>query len=72
MSDRTRKLAWAAVVVASATALSRLAGLAREVLVAAVYGVDPAYNTLISVSVVLNLVQQLFADAALSAAFVPV
>jgi len=72
MSDRTRKLAWAAVVVASATALSRLAGLAREVLVAAVYGVDPAYNTLISVSVVPNLVQQLFADAALSAAFVPV
>jgi putative peptidoglycan lipid II flippase len=72
MSERTRKLAWAAVIVAAATGLSRVAGLAREVLVAAVYGVDPAYNTLISVSVIPNLVQQLFADAALSAAFVPV
>ncbi len=72
MSERTRKLAWAAVIVAAATGLSRVAGLGREVLVAAVYGVDPAYNTLVSVSVIPNLVQQLFADAALSAAFVPV
>lgn len=72
MSERTRKLAWAAVIVAAATGLSRVAGLGREVLVAAVYGVDPQYNTLISVSVIPNLVQQLFADAALSAAFVPV
>ena len=72
MSDRTRKLAWAAVIVASATGLSRVAGLAREVLVAAVYGVDPELNTLISVSVIPNLIQQLFADAAISAAFVPV
>ena len=51
MSERTRKLAWAAVIVAAATGLSRVAGLGREVLVAAVYGVDPQYNTLISVSV---------------------
>jgi putative peptidoglycan lipid II flippase len=72
MSDRTRKLAWAAVIVAAATGLSRVAGLGREVLVAAVYGVDPEYNTLISVSVIPSLIQQLFADAALSAAFVPV
>jgi putative peptidoglycan lipid II flippase len=72
MSDRTRKLAWAAIVVAAATGLSRVAGLAREVLVAAVYGIDPDYNTLISVSVIPNLIQQLFADAAISAAFVPV
>jgi len=72
MSDRTRKLAWAAVIVAAATGLSRIAGLAREVLVAAVYGIDPDYNTLISVSVIPNLIQQLFADAAISAAFVPV
>lgn len=72
MSDRTRKLAWAAVIVAAATGLSRIAGLGREVLVAAVYGVDPELNTLISVSVIPNLIQQLFADAAISAAFVPV
>jgi putative peptidoglycan lipid II flippase len=72
MSEHTRKLALAAVVVASATAVSRLTGLGREVITAAVYGVDPQYNTFVSVSVIPQLVQQLFADAAISAAFVPV
>ena len=72
MSDHKRKLALAAVVVASATAISRVTGLGREVITAAIYGVDPNYNTLVSISVIPNLVQQLFADAAISAAFVPV
>ena len=72
MSDHKRKLALAAVVVASATAISRLTGLGREVITAAVYGVDSSYNTFVSVSVIPQLVQQLFADAAISAAFVPV
>jgi putative peptidoglycan lipid II flippase len=65
-------LAWAAVIVASATAVSRVVGLGREVLTAGVYGVTPDYNTFVSVSVVPNLIRQLFADAAISAAFVPV
>ena len=34
MSDHKRKLAWAAVIVASATAISRLVGLGREVITA--------------------------------------
>ncbi|HEY5539870.1 MAG TPA: lipid II flippase MurJ, partial [Coriobacteriia bacterium] len=72
MSERTRKLAWAAVIVASATAISRVVGLGREVLTAGVYGVTPDYNVFVSVSVVPNLIRQLFADAAISAAFVPV
>ena len=72
MSERTRKLAWAAVIVASATAISRVVGLGREVLTASVYGVTADYNTFVSVSVVPNLIRQLFADAAISAAFVPV
>jgi putative peptidoglycan lipid II flippase len=72
MTDHTRKLALAALIVASATALSRVTGLAREVVTAAVYGVAPAYNTLVSVSVIPSFIQQLFADAAISAAFVPV
>ena len=72
MSERTRKLAWAAVIVASATAISRVVGLGREVLTAGVYGVTADYNTFVSVSVVPNLIRQLFADAAISAAFVPV
>jgi putative peptidoglycan lipid II flippase len=72
MSDHKRKLALAAIVVASATAVSRVTGLGREVITAAVYGVIPDYNTFVSVSVIPQLVQQLFADAAISAAFVPV
>ncbi len=72
MSEHRRKLALAAMIVASATVVSRLTGLGREVLVAAVYGVDPSYNTFVSVSVIPSLIQQLFADAAISAAFVPV
>jgi putative peptidoglycan lipid II flippase len=72
MSERSRKLAWAAVVVAAATAVSRVVGLGREVLTAGVYGASVDYNTFVSVSVVPNLIRQLFADAAISAAFVPV
>lgn len=72
MSERTRRLAWAAVIVASATAISRVVGLGREVITAGVYGAAPDYNTYVSVSVVPNLIRQLFADAAISAAFVPV
>ena len=70
--DHARRLALAAVVVASATAMSRVVGLAREVLIAGAYGVDPAYNVFVSVSAVPNVVQQLFADAAIGAALVPV
>jgi putative peptidoglycan lipid II flippase len=72
VSERSRRLAWAAIVVAVATALSRVVGLGREVLTAGYYGVDPDLNVFVSVSVVPNLVRQLFADAAISAAFVPV
>lgn len=72
MSDHRRKLALAAVVVASATAVSRVVGLGREVLTAGVYGVTVDYNTFVSVSAIPNLIRQLFADAAISAAFVPV
>lgn len=72
MSEHGRKLAWAAVIVASATAISRVMGLGREVLTAGIYGVAADYNTFVSVSVIPNLIRQLFADAAISAAFVPV
>jgi putative peptidoglycan lipid II flippase len=72
MTDHRRKLALAALIVASATAISRVTGLGREVVTAAIYGVIPDYNMLVSVSVIPSLIQQLFADAAISAAFVPV
>jgi putative peptidoglycan lipid II flippase len=72
MTGHTRKLAWAAVIVASATAVSRVVGLGREVITAGVYGVTADYNVFVSVSVIPNLIRQLFADAAISAAVVPV
>ena len=72
MSEHTRKLALAAVLVASATAVSRVVGLAREVVVAGVYGVSSDYSAFVSVSAVPTTVRQLFADAAISAAFVPI
>ncbi|HJW74771.1 MAG TPA: murein biosynthesis integral membrane protein MurJ, partial [Thermoleophilia bacterium] len=67
-----RRLAWAAVFVASATGISRLTGLAREILTADSYGLSADLGVFTSVSVIPNLIRQLFADAAISAAFVPV
>ena len=72
MTEHQRKLAVAGLIVAFATAISRFTGLGREVVTAAVYGVSADFNTLVSVSVIPTFVQQLFADAAISAAFVPV
>jgi putative peptidoglycan lipid II flippase len=72
VSGRSRRLAWSAVFVASATMVSRVVGLVREVVVAGAYGVDPFYNAFVSVNAVPNTIRQLFADAAISAAFVPV
>ncbi len=72
MTERQKRLAWAAVVVAAATGISRVVGVAREILTANAYGVSVGLNTYASVSVIPNLIRQLVADAAVSAAFVPV
>ncbi len=71
-AEHAKRLAWAAVFVASATGISRLVGVAREILTASSYGVTADIGVYASVSVIPNLVRQLFADAAISAAFVPV
>ncbi len=55
-----------------ATALSRLAGLAREIVAARYFGTSGAASAFTIAFQVPNLVRGLFADAALSAAFVPV
>ncbi len=72
MTERQKKLAWAAVVVAAATGISRIVGVAREILTANAFGVSVQLNTFASVAVIPNLIRQLVADAAVSAAFVPV
>ncbi|HVW46209.1 MAG TPA: murein biosynthesis integral membrane protein MurJ [Solirubrobacterales bacterium] len=55
-----------------ATAASRIAGLAREVLAAYYYGVKGPVSAFTIAFQVPNLVRALFADAALQPAFVPV
>jgi putative peptidoglycan lipid II flippase len=59
-------------IFAIATALSRIAGLGREVAGAAFFGTSPAYSAFTLASQVPNLFSNLFSQAALSAAFVPV
>jgi putative peptidoglycan lipid II flippase len=55
-----------------ATGLSRIAGLIREVVAARYFGTTAAASAFTAAFQVPNLVRSLFADAALSAAFVPV
>ena len=55
-----------------ATGLSRIAGLAREIVAAAAFGTSGAASAFTLAFQIPNLVRGLFADAALNAAFVPV
>ncbi len=55
-----------------ATGLSRIAGLAREVVAASYFGTSGSASAFTIAFQVPNLVRGLFADAALSAAFVPI
>ncbi len=55
-----------------ATAASRIAGLAREVVAAGYYGINGPMSAFTIAFQVPNLVRALFADAALQPAFVPV
>ncbi len=72
MTDGVKRLAWAAVMVAAATALSRVIGLGREMLTATYYGTTGDISAYTNIAVFPNLVRALLADAAISAAFVPV
>jgi putative peptidoglycan lipid II flippase len=60
------------VIFSVATGLSRIAGLVREVVAARYFGTTGAASAFTAAFQVPNLVRSLFADAALSAAFVPV
>jgi putative peptidoglycan lipid II flippase len=54
------------------TGLSRIAGLVREVVASSYFGTSGAFSAFTFAFQIPNLVRSLFADAALSAAFVPV
>jgi putative peptidoglycan lipid II flippase len=71
-SAHGRKLALSTLFFAAATAISRVVGLAREVLAAYYFGTRGPINAFTVAFQVPNLIRALVADAALSSAFVPV
>jgi putative peptidoglycan lipid II flippase len=69
---RKGRLARSTALFSVATSLSRVAGLVREIVAAAYFGVSGAMSAFTIAFQVPNLVRSLFADAAIQAAFVPV
>jgi putative peptidoglycan lipid II flippase len=67
-----RRIALNTAIFSIATGLSRVAGLIREIVAARFYGTTGAASAFTLAFQVPNLIRSLFADAALSAAFVPV
>jgi putative peptidoglycan lipid II flippase len=69
---KPRRAAVNTAIFSVATGLSRIAGLIREVVAARYFGTSGPMSAFTAAFQVPNLVRSLFADAALSAAFVPV
>lgn len=69
---RAAGLGRSTAVFAFWTAISRVAGLVREVVAAALFGTQGAINAFVIAFQVPNLLRSLVADSAISAAFVPV
>jgi putative peptidoglycan lipid II flippase len=69
---RAGRLARSTAFFSFATALSRLAGLVREIVAASYFGIRGPMSAFTIAFQVPNLVRSLFADAAIQAAFVPV
>jgi putative peptidoglycan lipid II flippase len=69
---RRGRLALSAAFFSLATALSRVAGLIREVVAAGYFGVTGAMSAFTIAFQVPNLIRALFADMALQGAFVPI
>ena len=67
-----RRIAFSTAIFAGATALSRVAGLGREVVQASYFGTSAAGSAFTVASQIPNLFSNLFSQAALSGAFVPV
>jgi putative peptidoglycan lipid II flippase len=67
-----RRLAANTAIFALATGLSRIAGLGREIVASSYFGTSGRFSAFTIASQIPNLMSNLFAQAALSAAFVPV
>ncbi|HET9163653.1 MAG TPA: murein biosynthesis integral membrane protein MurJ [Solirubrobacterales bacterium] len=72
LGARSGRIARSTAFFSVATAASRIAGLAREVVAAGYYGVKGPMSAFTIAFQVPNLIRALFADAALQPAFVPV
>jgi putative peptidoglycan lipid II flippase len=70
--NRSGRIARSTAFFSIATAASRIAGLAREIVAAGYYGVNGPMSAFTIAFQVPNLVRALFADAALQPAFVPI
>jgi putative peptidoglycan lipid II flippase len=71
-SSPRRRLATSTAIFAAATALSRVAGLGREVVQAGFFATSASASAFTVASQIPNLFSNLFSQAALSAAFVPI
>ena len=71
-SPQAGRIARSTAFFSIATAASRIAGLAREVVAAGYYGINGPVSAFTIAFQVPNLIRALFADAALQPAFVPV
>jgi putative peptidoglycan lipid II flippase len=72
VTGQGRRLARSTAFFSLATGLSRVLGLAREIVAASLFGVSGAMSAFTIAFQVPNLVRALFADSALQGAFVPV
>lgn len=69
---RSTRVAISTAIFAGATAVSRVAGLGREIIQASIFGTSSEYSAFTVASQIPNLFSNLFSQAALGAAFVPI
>ena len=69
---RSSRIAISTAIFAGATAISRVAGLGREIIQASIFGTSKEFSAFTIASQIPNLFSNLFSQAALSAAFVPI
>jgi putative peptidoglycan lipid II flippase len=66
-----RKIAAATMVMASATSLSRIAGLVRDIVVARLFGAGMMTDAFFMAFTIPNLLRRFFGEGSLTAAFIP-
>ncbi len=71
-SEERRKITGAALVVSLATLGGRVVGFARDLVVAFIFGVSAETDAFLVAFRIPNLLRRLFAEGALSVAFIPV